>query len=416
MAADLAAAQARVAELEAELARSSARDPLTPELLSLRAFRSQLDVDIQRSRRHERPLAVVVLDLDGFRQVNVRYGIAAGDVVLGAVGRTVARLTRAHDRGCRMAGDEFALMLPETSLEEAVAVVGRLVTELERVQAGGVDGVTASVGVSVLGPVETAEVLLERARTALELARAEGGARIKTLAPGNADAAAARAEADANGGASDDVVAALASALAARDPHAEGHSDSVVELAGQVGETLALPAHEIRTVRTAALLHDIGKVGIPDAILNKPGPLEEDEWQVMRNHPVVGERIVRAIPGMAGVARIVRHEHERWDGGGYPDGLAGDAIPLGSRIVLACDAYHAMISERSYRSALPHTNAMRELIDNAGIQFDPTVVEALVGLLYGRRQTGAAAPAHPMGPGLTQRPPGSRRAAGRIPV
>ena len=114
-------------------------------------------------------------------------------------------------------------------------------------------------------------------------------------------------------------------------------------------------------MRQAALLHDIGKVAIPDEMLNKPGPLDDDEWEVMREHPVIGERILRAVPGLGAVARIVRHEHERFDGEGYPDGLTGSDIPIGSRIILACDAYHAMTSNRPYRQAMPHAEAVREL-------------------------------------------------------
>jgi cyclic di-GMP phosphodiesterase len=141
----------------------------------------------------------------------------------------------------------------------------------------------------------------------------------------------------------------------------------------------------------SAPLHDIGKVGVPDEILHKPGKLDEREWEIMRQHPVIGERILRAIPGFGAIARMVRHEHERWDGGGYPDGLAGTAIPVGSRIILACDAYHAMTSDRPYRKAMPHSDAMSELTANAGSQFDPDVVQALVGYLFGRRQAGLAA-------------------------
>jgi HD-GYP domain-containing protein (c-di-GMP phosphodiesterase class II) len=158
-----------------------------------------------------------------------------------------------------------------------------------------------------------------------------------------------------------------------------------------VGESLALDAEEISRVRTAALLHDVGKVGVPDEILHKPGPLSQREWEIMRQHPIVGERILRAIPGMGAVARIVRHEHERWDGGGYPDGLAEDEIPIGSRIILACDAYHAMTSDRPYRRAMPHSAALTELSRNAGTQFDQEVVQALVGYLFGRRQAGLTA-------------------------
>jgi HD-GYP domain-containing protein (c-di-GMP phosphodiesterase class II) len=143
-------------------------------------------------------------------------------------------------------------------------------------------------------------------------------------------------------------------------------------------------------VQAAALLHDIGKVAVPDEILNKPGALTEEQWQKMRDHTVIGERILRAIPGLGSVARVVRHEHERWDGGGYPDGLAAEDIPIGSRIILACDAYHAMTSDRPYRAAMSHAEAIAELSANAGTQFDPRVVEVLIGQLYGQRQASAS--------------------------
>jgi HD-GYP domain-containing protein (c-di-GMP phosphodiesterase class II) len=143
-------------------------------------------------------------------------------------------------------------------------------------------------------------------------------------------------------------------------------------------------------VQAAALLHDIGKVAVPDEILNKPGALTEEQWKQMRDHTVIGERILRAIPGLGHVARVVRHEHERWDGGGYPDGLAGEDIPIGSRIIFACDAYHAMTSDRPYRAAMSHAEAIAELSANGGSQFDPSVVEILIGQLYGQRQGAAA--------------------------
>ena len=157
----------------------------------------------------------------------------------------------------------------------------------------------------------------------------------------------------------------------------------------RVAQALALNPDEVERVETAALLHDIGKVGIPDSILHKNGPLDDDEWALMKEHPVIGERILRAIPGLGGVARIVRHEHERWDGEGYPDGISGDTIPIGSRIILACDAYHAMTSDRPYRQAMSHGDALRELRKSAGTQFDPQVVEALLGCLYGDRALSA---------------------------
>jgi HD-GYP domain-containing protein (c-di-GMP phosphodiesterase class II) len=157
-----------------------------------------------------------------------------------------------------------------------------------------------------------------------------------------------------------------------------------VQLATQVARGLALSADDVQRVRTAALLHDIGKVAIPDAVLHKPATLDTREWEVMQEHPVIGERILRAIPGFGGVARIVRHEHERFDGSGYPDGLQGEEIPIGARIILACDAYHAMTSDRPYREGMTHAEAVRELAKGAGTQFDPQVTEVLIGCLYAR--------------------------------
>jgi diguanylate cyclase (GGDEF)-like protein len=381
---ELANVRARNAELEASLSRTTARDSLAPDLLSMRAFRSQLELDIQRAQRYSRPMAMAVLDVDRFRYINLKHGMAAGDLVLGAVGRAIAEGTRAHDHGCRVAGDEFAILFSETTVGDAVGAIGRILVDLEAVEIGGVDGVAVSAGVTALAPNESAEVLLGRAREAMERARAEGGGRIMVQAPGEA---LESLEEEVGDGA----VAALASALTERDRYTGDHSESVVDLTARVGEALALDGQEIRRIRIAALLHDIGKVGVPDAILNKPGPLDHEEWEIMRQHPVIGERILRAIPGMGAIARIVRHEHERWDGGGYPDGISGNEIPVGARIILACDAYHAMTSDRPYRQAMPHTDAMKELSENAGSQFDPAVIEALVGYLYGRRQSGLAA-------------------------
>ena len=156
-------------------------------------------------------------------------------------------------------------------------------------------------------------------------------------------------------------------------------------MAGKVAKALGLSPAQVEEVRQAALLHDIGKVGIPDAILNKPGPLTPEERAVMAEHPVIGERILRSIGGFAGVAAIVRHEHESYDGRGYPDGIEGDQIPIGSRIILACDAYHAMTSDRPYRARMSDADAFTELTRCAGSQFDPDVTAALVAHLYYER-------------------------------
>jgi putative nucleotidyltransferase with HDIG domain len=174
------------------------------------------------------------------------------------------------------------------------------------------------------------------------------------------------------------AVQALAAAIEARDNYTHDHSEQVVSLATDVAELLDLSPTELDAVRHGALLHDVGKLAIPNEILHKPGPLTAAEWRVMADHPVIGERILRRTPQLAHLAPIVRHEHERWDGRGYPDGLAGIEIPIASRIILACDAYNAMITTRPYREAMSAADAVAELRDKSGTQFDPQVVEALL--------------------------------------
>jgi HD-GYP domain-containing protein (c-di-GMP phosphodiesterase class II) len=174
---------------------------------------------------------------------------------------------------------------------------------------------------------------------------------------------------------------ALSAAVEARDGYTGRHGEETVTLARAVAAHLGLAGAEFAEVESVALLHDVGKLGIPDAILHKPGPLTPDEWEVMRTHTEIGERILLRVPGLERIARAVRHEHERWDGLGYPDRIAGRAIPLASRVTLVCDAFHAMTSDRAYRSAMPAGEALAELRRCAGSQFDPAVVAALLAVV-----------------------------------
>jgi HD-GYP domain-containing protein (c-di-GMP phosphodiesterase class II) len=177
------------------------------------------------------------------------------------------------------------------------------------------------------------------------------------------------------------VVRAMAIALDLRDGYTVEHSEDVVGLAVAIGERLDMAGRSLVELEFAARLHDLGKIGIPDDILRKPDALSEDEWQVMRQHPVLGERILNQVPGLDQVALFVRSAHERWDGQGYPDGLEGEAIPSASRVIFACDAYHAMTSDRSYRGAMGGDTAVEELQAGSGSEFDPAVVRELLEVL-----------------------------------
>jgi len=377
----LADAHARLAGLEAQLADRARTDACTG-LLTLDAFCGDAEAVLGHAARAEQPASLALVDIDDFRSLNARRGPAAGDAALLAVAERLRGLTRASDVIGRTGADELAVLMPGTRLSGARTCCERLIAELDGFDIPRAGFITVSAGVATHRLGTTIERLLAAAARGLDRARADGGARAAAR-PAEGGVNPFRAQAH--------VIEALATALVERDRYTGEHSAFVVDMAKKVATALGLDEVEVERIGHAALLHDIGKVGVPDRVLLKPGPLAGEEWQIMREHPVIGERILRAIPGMGSVARIVRHEHERFDGRGYPDGLAGEAIPLGSRIILACDAYHAMTSDRPYRKAMPHADAMSELSGNAGTQFDPDVVQALVGYLFGRRQSGLAA-------------------------
>jgi diguanylate cyclase (GGDEF)-like protein/putative nucleotidyltransferase with HDIG domain len=367
----LARAHARLAGLEAQLADLARTDDRTG-LLTLDAFRGDAEALLAHAAGAEQPASLALVDIDHFRSLNARRGPAAGDAALRAVAERLKAVTRVSDVLGRTGADEVAVLMPGTTLAGARACCERLIGGLEGADIPDAGYITVSAGVATYRPGTSVERLLAAAGRGLDRARSDGGARAAARpAEGGVDPFRAQAH----------VIDALATALVERDRYTGEHSAFVVEMAKTVAAALGLDEVEVERVGHAALLHDIGKVGVPDRILNKTGPLAGDEWEVMREHPVIGERILRAIPGMGSVARIVRHEHERFDGSGYPDGLVGGRIPLGSRIILACDAYHAMTSDRSYRAAMPHADAVAELVRCSGTQFDPCVITALVGSL-----------------------------------
>ena len=375
----LEAAARQIAALQAQLQSHSGRDPLTG-MLELTPFMNSLTQEIGRASRYGRAVSVVRIDIDNFEAVNVQWGRQIGDRVLATAARTIAGQTRAQDLCCRVAGDQFALVLPETDAAGAATCAERILGVLERVTAEGVEGLRASAGVAPLERGQSGERLLAAAGAALRQAQEDGGGRVALSGDGGA-AEYVRG----------DAALALMAALSERDAWTAAHSRAVGNLAATLAQKLGMSA-EADTIRSAALLHDIGKMGIPDLVLNKPMALDEAEWALMREVPLAGERILRSVPGMGAAARLVRHIHERWDGSGHPDGLAGEQIPHGSRVIAACDAYHAMTSPRPWRPALSHEEAVHELLEGSGSQFDPEIVEVLTGHVNGLRQAAAYMP------------------------
>jgi diguanylate cyclase (GGDEF)-like protein len=304
-----------------------------------------------------KPLVLMVFDLDGFKTYNDTFGHMAGDALLARMGSKLAEVVGPAGTAYRLGGDEFCVLLPAhaSAVPAAVTAVGAALRE-----EGEKFSIAASGG-AVLLPHEA-----DSPDYALQLADDRMYQRKQEKRP-----ASEREQ-------TRDVLVRI---MQAKQPGLTDHSSEVSRLAVSVGRRLHMNAEQIDELARAADLHDIGKVGIPDAILTKPGELDAQEWELVRQHTILGERILSAAPALRPVGRIVRSSHERWDGGGYPDGLAGQSIPLAARIVAACDAYDAIISDRCYRPARSPALARAELAHEAGHQFDPTVVATVLAAL-----------------------------------
>jgi diguanylate cyclase (GGDEF)-like protein len=414
--ADLATAACRNAESYEHVQRAARTDALTG-LLNHGAMQVRVREEIARARRDRTPLSCVIIDLDDFKRVNDVRGHQAGDELLREVASLLQVGLRPYDQVARYGGDEFVLLLPGSDEDAALAVAER-VREAFAGRAGeGPDSVIALAGACSLGVAEwheplTADGLLENADRALLLAKRTGKGRV---AVANADVERELALMASDRG-SPSAVQALAAAIEERDSYTKEHSETVVHLARGVAMMLGLAADQVERIGHAALLHDVGKLAVPGEILRKRGPLTDAEWDAVLEHPVAGERIVLRLPELAAVAPVVRHEHEHWDGSGYPDGLHGMAIPIGSRIILVCDAFNAMLTRRPYREALDRDVALAELRAGAGTQFDPDVVEALMDLLGEERAAvpdrtaGRRLPVRASGLSGASRPPASRSA------
>ncbi len=369
--ADLATVACHNAESYHQVQQAARTDALTG-LLNHGAMQVRVREEIARARRDGTPLSFVIIDLDDFKRVNDVSGHQAGDEVLRQVAAVLHGELRPYDVVARYGGDEFVLLLPGSDENDARMVAERVRDAVEREQVGA-----CSLGVAEWHEPLNADGLLEHADRALLLAKRTGKGRV---AVANADVERELAMMQAQHG-SPAAVQALAAAIEERDNYTNEHSEEVVHMARGVAMILGLAAEQVERIAHAALLHDVGKLAVPDEILHKRGPLTPEEWAVMAEHPVAGERILLRIPDLTPIAPVVRHEHEHWDGSGYPDRLRERKIPIGSRIILVCDAYHAMLTDRPYRAALTEAEAAAELRACAGRQFDPDVVDALLDLL-----------------------------------
>jgi diguanylate cyclase (GGDEF)-like protein len=315
---------------------------------------------------------LLLFDLNGFKDYNDTFGHLAGDALLARLGSKLQRAVDGCGMAYRLGGDEFCAHVNLAGLEPGL-VIQRASAALTETGAGFT--VQASLGV-VLLPHEA-----DSAEHALQIA----DNRMYANKPSRPTAARRQAR------------EVLLRTMSAKQPELNDHAGNVADLAVRVGHELGLEGEALDDVTQAAQLHDIGKVGVPDAILNKSGRLSESDWAFVRTHTILGERILHGAPALRTVARFVRASHERWDGSGYPDRLCATEIPLGARIISVCDAYEAMTTDRPYRAAVTHETACQELRRCSGRQFDPAVVDAFITVVDSSDENGALyAAQHPV--------------------
>jgi len=353
--------------------RLALTDPLTG-LGNHRHFHERLERELQHANERNLPLTLCFVDVDDFKRINDRFGHPAGDRVLSQL---AARL-RQTGEAFRLGGDEFALLLPGYGESAALTAASSVVERIAALDLEQVGSVTVSAGVAI-SPQHASErdELIRLADSALYWAKEYGKNRVRAYRPDVIELAdLKRLASGPDRAARFRAAASLARAVDARDVYTGSHSQRVAELAARTARRLGLPDEEVELTRLAASLHDLGKLAIPEEILRKPGPLTEPERIVLERHPQIGFRMLESL-GVDPVADWVLHHHERWDGSGYPDGVSGERIPLGARIIFVADAYDAMISERVYRRRVSPEEAIAELDRCAGTQFDPRVVAAL---------------------------------------
>jgi diguanylate cyclase (GGDEF)-like protein len=371
-----------------------------------------------------------MLDLDHFKRLNDSHGHLAGDKVLRQVGALLAANVRATDVAGRYGGEEFLVVLPETDADAAASVAEKLrrIIASTRVELGDREAVTITLSAGVaggMGDVLRPDMLVRDADAALYSAKALGRDQVyvfrETGEEGTIRRAPIAAEArvralDVGREAMAAAQQALLATLSGRASWAGKPSTLIAEASVALARAIDLPAGELDRIRTASLLHDLGKLAIPEEILAKPGDLAAAEWRVVAEHPKIGQVVLEQAGALRDAATIVLHHHEWYDGRGYPHGLAGTEIPIGARIVSIVDAYEAMIAGRPYRGAIPHRAALDELRRQAGIQFDPELVEVFADVFatgvpwepdghgHGDGTAGGDAHLHPHGPGSRKGP------------
>lgn len=389
--------QRKLEEGNRRLAELSVQDDLTG-LNNQRFLKEHLDIELERGRRYGRKVTLLMLDVDYYKSVNDRYGHVFGDYVLSQLAGILRKSVRKVDVLARYGGDEFVIILPETDEKSALTVCRRILKSVEEHVFSMEDiraRVTVSIGSATCAPDHSLvkSELMRRADEALYQSKQRGKNTVSVWRDEIGPARTAHAPDAMNGRQLEELrkelysmarearetsvesIYALAAALEAKDNYTQRHSIAVMSVATNIARAMLLPEEDVEQIRNAALLHDIGKIGVGEEILLKEGPLSDEERAVIHQHPLVGAGILAPIRHLRNLVPMVKHHHERYDGEGYPSGLAGEDIPLGARILSVADSYCAMTSDRPYSGAKTRDEAFGEISARAGTQFDPKVVE-----------------------------------------
>ena len=403
------------AQLYEQIRLQAKTDGLT-SLLNHRSFLENYKEEVIKLNKAKKTFSILMIDIDNFKSINDTQGHQYGDNVLQQVATYLKENTRSIDIVARYGGDEFICMLPEASHDQGLLVANRIMKKVrEGIKEGSMD-LTVSIGLSTyLYHTEDSNMLIQLADQAMYLAKYKGGDQIfsfdlndtmdmnswnreisetflviKTLSrfSKGQDAATDMIEqirkiftSDSSSQSLFEIVTSLGSALDARDHYTNGHSERVIDYTKQISRELGMSVQQQEELVYLCLLHDIGKIGIPDHILNKPGKLTKEEFEIMKRHAEIGEKIISPLEMLKNLKPLIRHHQEFYDGTGYPDGISGDSIPLACRILSVVDTFDAMTSDRPYRSARPLEDAIAELRRCSGTQFDPLVVEIFIGIL-----------------------------------
>jgi diguanylate cyclase (GGDEF)-like protein/putative nucleotidyltransferase with HDIG domain len=362
---------------------------------SRRHLEDELQAECARAKRYKRPFSVAIIDLDNFKTINDVLGHATGDDVLRKLAECMKSQKRTTDVLTRYGGDEFVIIMPETKAKDAVTLLERIRDKIKQLNLVENLPMTISCGVSQSFPDDTdsSRPIMRRADLALYEAKSSGRNCVKVwdktmskvLSDKDIETKKIKKLQRRIAGLSEQAekvfiqsIWGLVQALEAKDPYTKTHSENVMHYAVGIAETMKIAPEQIDAIRRAAMIHDIGKIGIPDSILSKPAKLTPHERSIIEQHPLIAVRILEKMTFLEQEIAIVRHHHEKWNGQGYPDGISNTSIPIGARIMAAADTFDAVTSNRSYHNARSLAEAIEILVDSSGYDFDPEVVKGMV--------------------------------------